>query len=175
MILSFEETTYKVELKPGNTVSLPMMDSYPPYFNILNNDFSPMFATIYIAKSASFTKPRLYSSRSETFITLEPVGFQPSSFMRLHSRELKAQVFKRESNFAIESLYCSYFIKNDLLCKFDAQFSPAVYDVSILYQNHLVSSAELLVERAAQQSLFWDIEVTPTFNRYEVSITFGAE
>ena len=76
---------------------------------------------------------------------------------------------------AIESVFCSYFIRNDLLCRFDAQFSTAVYDVSILYQGQLLSTTELDVVKSAQQSLFWDIKVLLTFNRDVVSISFSSE
>ena len=71
LILSYGVTLIKVALQPENKITLPIMDSYPPYFNILDTDLRPLFAAVYIAKNGSFTKPRLYTSRSEMFIVLE--------------------------------------------------------------------------------------------------------
>jgi hypothetical protein len=75
LYLSYEDSVYQVELQKDNQVTLPILDRYPPYFNILDQNLDPMFATIFIEKDSSFTKPRLYTSRSETFIVLVPSGF----------------------------------------------------------------------------------------------------
>ena len=44
--LNYKEAYYKVELQPDNKFTLPALTTYPPYFNILNTDLEPLFATI---------------------------------------------------------------------------------------------------------------------------------
>lgn len=69
--LAYKDKIYAAYIDKNNTITLPQLSHYPPYFQILDQSKKPLFGTIYIAKQALFTKPKLYESRAETYIVME--------------------------------------------------------------------------------------------------------
>jgi len=71
LVLSHKDSKYIVKVQPGNIVEIPELDEYPPFYQILDRDFNPLFGTILLAKSVKFVNPQLYASRAETLIVLK--------------------------------------------------------------------------------------------------------
>jgi hypothetical protein len=61
---------YATKLAEGNTIYLPQMKEYPTYFNILDFNRNSLFSSIFIAKDGYFTNAALYTSMSETYLSI---------------------------------------------------------------------------------------------------------
>jgi hypothetical protein len=97
-VLYLENTEFaqlhQVQLQQDNSIILPDLVEYPPYFNILDYNQNPLFASVFVAKKGILTKPTLYTSMTETFVILKPVGFPSISFMLVEAKDLTATITK---------------------------------------------------------------------------------